>query len=66
MKICQRQRRNENLEETTLFFKRMKKRNKKTFDNIKQIRQNLIVSKIMILLHDIKLNNMHIENFLYK
>jgi hypothetical protein len=66
MRARQIQRRNENLEEATLFLQKCRMKKKNNFDVIKQIRSKSLKREMTVLLHDIKLNNMHTEKLLYK
>ena len=66
MRARQIQKRDEDLKEAVLFLRQMRKQEKENFDSSHQIRNELIESSMMILLHDIKLDNMHIDKFQFK
>jgi hypothetical protein len=66
MRARQIQRRDENLKEAALFLQICRMKRKNNFDVIKQIRSKSMKREMTDLLHDIKLNNMHIEKLLYK
>ena len=66
MRTRQIQRKNKNLSKAILFLQKMKKQKKIFFNVINSIKKISIHSEMMILLHDIKLNNNHTEKLLYK
>ena len=66
MRARQIQRRDEDLKEIVFFFQQMKKQEKKSFDSVYRIRNELMKSNMTILLHDIKLDNMHIDKLQFK
>ena len=59
--MCARQfqKRNENLKKVVLHLKRMKKQNKKLFDDEYQLRKIFLNADDLMLKHDIKLDNKH-------
>ena len=59
MRVKQFQRRNENFEKTALHLKRMRKQNKKLFDNKYQLWKIFLNADDLMLRHDIKLDNKH-------
>ena len=66
MRARQIQRRDENLKKIVLFFWRMKEQEKESFDLFHWIKNEFMKSNMTILLHDIKLDNMHIDKFQFK
>ncbi len=55
----QLKRRDENLKKITLHLRRMREINKDVWDDHKHVHTSLILKNDLVLLHDIKLNNMH-------
>ena len=66
MRARQIQRRDENLEKATLFLQRCRMKEKNRFDVTRQIRFTFLKRRTTVLLHDTKLNNIHIEKLFYK
>ena len=59
MRVRQLQRRNKNFKKTALHLKRMRKQNKKLFDNKYQVQKIFLNVDNLMLKHDIKLDNKH-------
>ncbi len=55
----QLERRDENLKKIVLHLRRMRKINKHVWDNHRRVHTSSILKNDLVLLHDIKLNNMH-------
>jgi hypothetical protein len=66
MRARQIQRRDKNLKEATLFLQKCRMKKKDNFDVIKKIRLKFLKREMTVVLHDIKLNNMHTERLFYK
>ena len=59
MRVRQFQRKNENLEKIALHLRRMRKQNKKLFDDKHQLQKVFLNVDDLMLKHDIKLDNKH-------
>ena len=59
IRVKQFQKRNNNFKEVALHLRRMKKQNKKLFNNKHQLRKIFLNADDLILRHDIKLDNKH-------
>lgn len=66
MKIRQIQRCDEDFEKIALYLQRQRMMKKNNFDVFKILRLTDLFFEYLILLHDIKLNNQHIDKFNFR
>ena len=66
MRVKQFQRRNKNFKKTALHLKRMKKQNKKLFEDKHQLRKIFLNVNDLRLKDDIKLDNKHDLKFVFR
>ena len=66
LRARQLKRRNENLKEAALHLRRMRETDKEIWDDQRRIHTSLIVKNDLVLLHDTKLNNIHIQKLTWR
>ena len=66
MRVKQFQKRNENFKKIALHLKRMRKQNKKLFDDKYQLQKIFLSVDDLMLKHDIKLDNKHDFRFIFR